>query len=332
MKTSPVTARTLPVISFALWFLVLALLSGATVYAGEATTTYPGKLGIVKAKNLTGQERAVEARFAAYLEANTDEAIKIYRAKYGKEINTDNVRELSKDFAPGGMDSDDRQTRAARSRWSAAVQEPASAFAREIYRRVLRSAPETNQRAQVVFTAGGAGVGKTTSINQIAGFNKAVEAAEIVYDTTLSSLGSSTARVALALDAGRMVSIVFVYRDPVDSFVGGVLPRAERNGRTLPLDAFIDTHLGAPAVLLKLAEMYKGDKRMEIAVIDNSRGLGQATVTDLAFISAVGAKYSRQELKEKLSKALENAYEKGKRGEKNGISEVVYKAIKGASS
>ena len=71
--------------------------------------------------------------------------------------------------------------------------------------------------------------------------------------------------------AGRMVSIIFVYRDPIDSFVGGVLPRAERMGRTLPLEVFLDTHIGSAEVLEKIALAYKGDSRVAIAVIDNSR-------------------------------------------------------------
>jgi hypothetical protein len=311
---------------------VLLALAPAFGAAGEEPAVYPGKLGIAKAKNLTPQEREVEARFAKYLEERTDEAIARYRSKYGKEINTDNVRELSSDYAPGGLEADDADTRAARSRWSTAVHEPSSALTREIYRRELKKPPARDERNQVVFTAGGAGVGKTTSIHQIPGLGHAVDAAQIVYDTTLSSLKSSMERVSQALEAGKTVSIVYIYRDPIDSLVGGALPRAERNGRALPLEAFLDTHMGAPEVLLKIAEVYKADKRLEIAVIDNSGAKGQAAVADLKFVQAVGRKYTREALRAKLLRALEDAYEKGKRGEKEGISERVYRAFKGPSS
>jgi hypothetical protein len=144
-------------------------------------------------------------------------------------------------------------------------------LSKEIYRRSLQKISNPSQRKQVVFTAGGAGVGKTTSIQQIAGLGRAVDAAEMIYDTTLSNLRSSLDRVAQAVAAGRMVSIIFVYRDPIDSFVGGVLPRAERMGRTLPLEVFLDTHIGSAEVLEKIALAYKGDSRVAIAVIDNSR-------------------------------------------------------------
>ena len=311
---------------------LLAFISFSVGEAGEDSAFYPGKLGIAKARNLSPQEREVEARFAKYLEEHTDETIARYREKYGKEINTDNARELSQDYAPGGMEADDSNTRSARAKWSSAVHEPSSALTKEIYRRELKQPATRDQRNQVIFTAGGAGVGKTTSIRQIAGLEHAVEAAQIVYDTTLSSLKSSLERVSQGLDAGKTVSIVYVYRDPVDSLVGGALPRAERNGRTLPLEAYLDTHMGAPEVLLKIAEAYKGDKRVEIAVIDNSRGRGQAAVADLKFVQAVARKYTREDLRAKLLRALEDAYEKGKRGEKDGISELVYRAFKRPAS
>jgi hypothetical protein len=312
----------------ALVALLLFLSTSVGVYPDEASV-YPGKLGIPKGRNLSAAEREVEARFAEYLEKHTDEAIARYTKKYGKEINTDNVRELSTDYAPGGLDAEDPETKAARTKWSSAVHEPSSAFGREIYRRALAKTPAPEQRKQVIFTGGGAGAGKTTGIQQVSGLPQAVEAAEIVYDTTLSSLRSSMDRIAQAVAAGRMVSIIFVYRDPIDSFVGGVLPRAARTGRILPLEAFLDTHMGAAVVLPKIAETYKGNDRVAIAVIDNSRGRGKAAQSDIEFVKMAAAKYRRAELRAKLSDALDAAYEKGRRGEKDGISEAVYKGIKG---
>ena len=321
-KKSTSLLRSLTLVVFAL------CLSPAFSSAPEGGL-YPGKLAIQKAKDLSPEAREVEARFAKYLEEHTDEAVARYKAKYGKEINTDNVRELSKDYAPGGMEAEEAQTKAARARWSSAVHEPSSAFAKEIYRRDLKKPAAGNERNLVIFTGGGAGAGKTTSIQGVPGLQRAVEAAQIVYDTTLSSLRSSLERISLALEAGKLVSIVFVYRDPIDALVGGALPRAERMGRTLPLDVFMETHLGSPPVLLKVAELYRSDTRVEIAVIDNSRGRGKAAVADLAFVEKAAKRYTKEDLRGKLVRALEDAYEKGKRGEKNGISETVYRAFKG---
>ena len=308
------------------------LLCVAPAFGAQDPGNYPGKLGIAGAIGLTAEQRAVEARFAAYLEANTDAAIARYLEKFGNEINADNARELSSDYAPGGIEAEDASTNAARTRWGEAVHEPASALVKEIYRRALAKDTPPNRRKQVVFTAGGAGVGKTTSIRKLAELSNAVEAAEIVFDTTLTTFGGAVARITQALDAGRMVSIVFVYRDPVVSLVDGVLPRAQVNGRTVPLEVFLSSHLGAVETILKIAETYKNDPRLAVAIIDNRDGTASAKPADLAFVKSMARRYTREDLKVKLSRALEEAYEKGKRGGKNGIAEAVYRAIKGPAS
>src|ERR1041384_1395403 len=78
----------------------LLLASCSLPKAEQDANSYPGRLSIAKAKNLSPRGREIEARFAAYLERHTDEAIERYKQKYGKEINTDNARELSPDYAP----------------------------------------------------------------------------------------------------------------------------------------------------------------------------------------------------------------------------------------
>ena len=281
------------------------------------------------ANSADGAAGAVEARFAAYLEANTDAAIARYLKIFGNDIDTDNARELSSDYAPGGMGAEDPATIAARTRWGEAVHEPASALVKAIYRRALAKDTPADRRKQVVFTAGGAGVGKTTSIRMLAELSRAVQAAEIVYDTTLATFASAVERINQALVAGRMVSIVFVYRDPIDSLVDGVLPRAQMMGRVVTLEALVDTHLGSVNTILKLAGAYKDDPRVAIAVIDNRDGTANAKPADLAFVDSMARKYARADLKAKLARALEEAYEKGKTGAKNGISEAIYRAVKG---
>jgi len=332
MKKLPVPRKTASSRQAGFTVGLWVLLCFGFVLGAQEPAIYPGKLGIAKAKNLTAEQHAVEARFAAYLEANTDAAVARYLEKYGNEINADNARELSSDYAPGGIEAEDPTTNAARTRWGEAVHEPASALVKEIYRRALAQQTPADRRKQVVFTAGGAGVGKTTSIRTIADLTNAVKAAEIVYDTTLTSFGGAVSRINQALAAGRMVSIVFVYRDPIVSLVNGVLPRAKVNGRTLPLEAFLSSHLDSVATILKVAETYKNDPRIAIAIIDNRGGTASAKPADLAFVRSMAQRYTREDLKAKLSRALEEAYEKGKKGAKDGISEAIYRAIKGHAS
>jgi energy-coupling factor transporter ATP-binding protein EcfA2 len=306
------------------WLAVLFFSFG---YAAQQAKTYPGRLGIIKADYLFPEESQVEERFATYLETHTAEAIGRYVAKYGKEISTDNARELSQDYAPAGMDVENPAAIAARTKWGEAVFQPARAFSRELYRRALKQETPSQQRRQVVFTAGGAGSGKSTSIRQLAGIARTVEAAEIIYDTTLSDLKSGTERIKEGLDAGRMVSIVFIYRDPVDALIKGVFPRAKATGRVPTLGGFLNTHLGAVETFLKIAALYKNDSRVAIAVIDNSRGIDYATLSDPKFIESIAGKYSRESLKTELTRATETAHEKGKKGESGGLPEILYQAF-----
>jgi hypothetical protein len=315
-----------------LFVVVLALLgswSCSLSQPGNEASYYPGNLRIEKGRHLSTKEREVEARFARYLEDHTEQAIARYQEQFGKEINTDNARELSKDYAPGGIEATDSQTKTARATWSNAVHEPASALVKEIYKRELKKPAGPRQLDWVVFTAGGTAAGKTTAIKAVPGVAKVVQAAQIIYDSTLSSLRSSPEKITQALEAGKKVSIIYVHRDPVEAFVNGSLSQPDRMGRTIPLEVFLGTYIGAPKVVLQLAGKYKGDPRVAISVIDNSRGRGKAVVADLDFLSRVADQYGAADLRAKLTQGLEDAYEKGKRGEKGGISETVYRAFKG---
>ncbi|HZD40743.1 MAG TPA: hypothetical protein VE131_08490, partial [Terriglobales bacterium] len=199
----------------------------------------------------------------------------------------------------------------------------------EIYRRKLEKPAGPNQLDRVVFTSGGTAAGKTTAITSVAKITNIVRSAQIVYDSTLSSWPSADQKITQALEAGKTVSIVHVYRDPVEAFVNGALSQPDRMGRVAPVEVFIQTHLGAPNVLLRLARKYRDEPRVAISVIDNSRGRGKAVVTDLDFVRRVAKKYTPEELRAKVIQALEDAHEKGKRREKGGISEAVYRAFKG---
>jgi len=320
--------RTATFLSFLVAFVAVAGCQSLALKTVAEQAYYPGKLRIERQKNLSAQEREIEARLAAYLEESIDQAIALYQAKFGKEINTDNARELSKDYAPGGIEAMDSKTIAARTTWSTAVYKPASALVGEIYRRELKKPAGAGQLDWVVFTAGGSGSGKTTIIRQAAEVVSAIQQAQIIYDTTLSS-GRSAEQINSALQAGKTVSIMYVHRDPVDSLVNGALPRAELDGRIVSLEAFIETHLGSAKLILEIADRYKDDPRVAISVIDNSREMGNASVADFKIVRQNVLKYTAGELRVKLIRELEVAYEKGKRGEKGGVSEAVYRGFKG---
>jgi hypothetical protein len=277
----------------------------------------PASLEITPSKNLSSEEQEVEARFAKYLKDNTEAAIADYREKYGYVVNTDNARELSKDYAPHGPDLTDADTIASRTKWSAAVQGPASALATLAYKRMLSA-------NTVVFTAGGAGSGKSTAIKGIPTLRNKLANAQIIYDTTLSGEDSSLLRIQQALDAGKKVYIIFVYREPIDALVGGALPRAMEMGRTLSLNAFAKTHLGAPEVLASISKKYNGNSRVEFVVVDNSLGKGRSKLLT-EDIKGFFQKHEQTfgQLMPELLDALKKEYQK------DAITDNVYNAFMG---
>ena len=231
----------------------------------------------------------------------------------GKVLNTDIARELSPEYL------------ADRPR-SADVHEEASQFIKDQYAKKLKEAPKDGEEPLVVFTAGGTGAGKTTAVNSVE--SGMLDAAQIVYDTNMNSLKSAQTKIDQALEAGKDVKIVYVYRDPVEALVNGALPRAERqaknfgSGRTVPIEEHLKTHQGSRETIEKLQEIYKGEEGVTFQIIDNSLGKGKAVETTLDKLRV----NDYNNLADDLNTALEEAYGKGQ------ISKETYQGFKGRPS
>lgn len=218
----------------------------------------------------------------------------------GRILNTDEARELSPEYR------DDR-TR------SNEVHEPASKFVKDLYAQKLAAPVSEGRTPLVLFTAGGTGAGKSSSLKGAAG-QALQNAADIIYDTNMNKLESAVQKIEQALASGRSVSIVYTYRDPVEALVAGALPRAMRMGRTVPLNAHAETHIGVSKVIRQLQQKYANDPRVYIMVVDNSRGLNKSEVVNLDDLPTV----EDNQLEVKLNEALKSEYQAGR------ISEAVY--------
>ena len=265
-------------------------------------------------RSLTGPLKDVETRaFQQIEEKGMDTLVDEYLAKNNNVINTDEARELFPDYVA------DRSL-------SAGVHEPASLVARKAYERLLAENKGQGNNT-VIFTAGGTGAGKSTAIKAVESVAKAAREAPIIYDINLSTHESAVTKIDQALAAGYDVTINFVYRDPAESLTKGALPRAERMGRTVPLEAHMATHLGSPKTMLSLYEKY-GDE-IEINAIDNTLGQGKATLVDnpLDFIRQKIYNTSNEEqLTQQTVAALEAERNAGR------ISDKTYQGTKISSS
>jgi ribosomal protein S8E len=283
---------------------------GELANAGLALTGVPALLRampktVAKAApiQLDAIGQALENRRLTEFSKLLDEYKTFGDAKAGKIINTDVARELSPEY------------RANRT-LSANVHEPASQFTKQYYAEMLKQPPKEN--SFVLFTGGGTGAGKTSSLNAVP---RIVDQAEMVYDTNMNKLPSAVKKIDQALDSGRKVSIAYTFRDPVEALTEGALTRAMRmkkelgSGRTVPIEEHLKTHIGARNTIDELMKKYKDNKNVDFTVIDNSLGKDMARATDISTIPQLDEKVIKQRLRD----ALEEQFKAGK------IDEDVYK-------
>jgi hypothetical protein len=278
----------------------------------------------VKAQAPAGQAPSLTEKFQGELAADREGAVRRYAelnnpeiadTSGGKILNVDMARELSPEYVA------DRTL-------SADVHEPASAFVKEMYAQKLAEAPKEGELPVVMFTAGGTGAGKTTAIEGLPGLRSLADRAQIIYDTNMNSVTSASAKIDQALAAGKDAHIAYVYRDPVEALTKGALPRAERMGRTVPLQAHAETHAGSFETIKELQAKYAGDPRVKFSIIDNSRGRGQAAVSSMEKLGS--ARYNVPV--EELRNALESEREAGRISDATyrGTSAEVARAAEGA--
>lgn len=174
-------------------------------------------------------------------------------------ISADDMRGLFPQYA---------RSAASRSVHSVSVHEAVTAMAKELYRRALAIQDPRGNNA-VLFTAGGVASGKTTAIHSIEVVGKAAYSAQIVYDSTMRRHASARPRVLQALEAGKMVNIIYVYT-PIERSARWLVQRAVESGRVVPADAAARSHWQSQSTFLQLLEEFDSNRKVSFLLIDNS--------------------------------------------------------------
>jgi hypothetical protein len=192
---------------------------------------------------------------------------------------------------------------------SANVHEPASAFVKRLYaEKLAQPAPEGSS---IMFTGGGTGAGKTSSLKM---YPDIAKNAEMIYDTNMNKFESAQKKIKQALDAGRKVDLIYTYRDPVEALVEGSLTRAMRmkgefgSGRTVPLKEHLRTHTGSRDVMEQLQAAYADNPNVRIGIVDNSFGRGNQRISSLENLP----KNDPAELQKRLKQALDEQFKLNK--------------------
>ena len=212
---------------------------------------------------LSPEDAKVDQKARAKLEANREGMLKEYNEKFGKVSNADLARRMFRDCGYNGRNS-------------AAVHEPSSALAKDAWKHNLTSNPEQN----AVLFAGISGAGKSSSNGVVPDVENKAAA---ILDGNLSSLKKARQRVAEVVDAGKKPRVVFVWRDPVDAWVNGVISRMKNNkeegGRVVPMSTVLENGPGSLNTVRGLLSdgLQYGD---HIFVVDNSLGRNNAKLMD----------------------------------------------------
>ncbi len=234
---------------------------------------------------------AVRANALRRIEQEGEALLQDYIHRFGNVLNADNAAELFPEYAA---------SLASRALFRPAVHPAAQWVRDELFARALK---DPNVR-EVIFTAGGNGVGKSTG--GLTG--------DVVMDTTLSNPEHSGKLIRAALDAGKSVHVVYTYR-PIEQAFEGVLDRALMEGRTASVGTLIGTHEGAAQTVRVLVEKYAGNPDVRFWFVDNS---GSHPVQGSL---ALTRKQDYRESREKLYGILESR--------RAQIPEYIYQAAQG---
>ena len=156
----------------------------------------------------------------------------------------------------------------------------AQEFINRIYEERLAAPAQPNER--VIFSGGGTGSGKTSNLRMLEPLIR--DQIPIIYDTTMSNDYYSTLFIDQVLASGRITTIIYVYRDPLDAFINGVIPRAQKTGRTVGCPYHVASHINSRLVMDSLLKRYANEPRFSLIVVDGSRGPEDRRIVPLHFI------------------------------------------------
>jgi hypothetical protein len=251
--------------------------------------------------SLTGKGAEIQEASIAKYEADPQAMVDEYLKENGKVINTDEARKLFADVGYNGANS-------------AAVHEASSAVSKSAWREALAKNPGD----KAIILAGGSGTGKTSVAKNALG--KTFEESSAVLDGNLSSMGSALKRIKEAKEAGKDVKLTYVYREPEDAWVNGVIQRMLNNesekGRVVPLSTFLENHKGSHETIKALLD---NKDISELLLLDNSFGKNAQQFMDVDKFNNLS--YDIDTLRSSLLAVTKQLYEQGK------ITEIQYKSL-----
>lgn len=237
--------------------------------------TYPGPLPMtgMPEGELDPAQRAIEAKFAQWVQDDPDRAARAYAAlpetEGGRVIDMDEARKLSPDYSA---------SRHSKTLHSVSVQKVVNVLA---IKKLLPDALQSLQPADTMgFTAGGPGSGKGN-------IKKIIPAewygAKHVYDGVLRDATAASSYIDASKGAGAKARLWYVHV-PVEKAVDQAVGRASYEGRSLPIKVLATGHFQAQRTFIDLLQKYAGDPDVDMKVVDNSGPTARVVDQPLSFL------------------------------------------------
>lgn len=237
--------------------------------AAEAEAHYP---------KLSPSEKKIESDFYAAVDKHGPQLVADYHTEFGNTIDPDQVKMLDPNFrADPGL--------------AHAVHEPSSKLAKMIFKDALERKVAAGDKSPTVFTAGGSGSGKSTTmpgaLSQLG-----AKPDGLIYDSVLSSKSSAVSRIDQALAATKGdVGIAYTNASIDQAMMQNALRK-----RAVTIDTLAHAHLGASDTIRELAEHYKDEPRVKIVVMNNVGAIEDVDVGSLDDVPT----YQKFELRKRL--------------------------------
>lgn len=230
---------------------------------------------------------------------NYDSAYQNYINETQKEFGVSNIvsSDVGKFAIPGMSD-----------KMSATYHESGSALSKAHTANLLDD-PVVASKPALIF-AGGSGSGKTSILKSILGREEARSNYGLIHDTNLNSFAPAKKKIDDLLEKGvKEIDVMFVYRDPVVAWIEGVIKRAAKGERMVPIDAHVSTHLGSPENMPLLLKTYP--KNIKLLGVENL-GSSSAEAKRVPFDKMAIKEYTPKELEDILYDETVKALQSGR--------------------
>lgn len=167
----------------------------------------------------------------------------------------------------------------------------------------------------VLITGGGTGAGKTTTALQI---SKEYDY-PFINDTNIFYEERTAVHINKALEYGYRVQVLFIYRDPVDAYINGVLKRIRKGGHLVTIENHVKITNQVRENINAIAASCRNG--LDIYIFDNE---GDAEKRDEVFTISIDELNRKQYYNFELENILK--YETKKMYNEGKISEEIYKA------